>query len=222
MSEEWRTWLYPFGFIPAIAFGLRFLVQWLQSEAVGKSVVPRLFWQLSIVGNILMLVHSFIQIHFPMCLVQALNIVLFWRNLNLMGPQEKRVSFKTVLCCLSAVGCSIVLLFWYQGTWLETPHSFFKVTQVAWWAHTLGIIGIGCYSLRFWIQWWLAESQQSSRLFEAFWWLSLMGAFCTAIYFYLMNDVVNLIGPVVSFIPFSRNLWLIFQAKEVQAKEVRP
>jgi lipid-A-disaccharide synthase len=218
MSEEWRIWLYPFGFLSGIFFGLRFLVQWLQSERAGKSIVPALFWKLSIVGNLLLFAHSFIQIHFPLCLVQALNIVLFWRNLNLMQPKKKQVSFQTVLTFLVTVGLGTVFLFAYQGAWLETPHSFSKVTAVSWWAHVIGIVGIASYSIRFWIQWWLAETNKTSELFEIFWWLSLTGSvFCT-IYFYLMNDLVNLVGPLLSFIPYGRNLWLILRAKPARER----
>lgn len=213
MSEEWRTWLYPFGFLSGVFFGLRFFVQWLQSERAGKSVVPPLFWKLSIVGNLLLFVHSFIQIHFPLCFVQAVNIVFFWRNLNLMQPIEKQTSFQTVLKLLAIVGLSVILLFAYQGSWLEPPHSFSPVVDVTWWMHLLGILGITSYSFRFWIQWWLAETSKASELFEIFWWLSLTGSIFCAIYFYLMNDLVNLVGPLLSFIPYGRNLWLILRAK---------
>ena len=39
MSELWREWLYPLGFISTVAFGLRMLIQWLASEVKGRSSV---------------------------------------------------------------------------------------------------------------------------------------------------------------------------------------
>ncbi len=48
MVDDWRIWLYPLGFIAGIAFAGRFLIQWYVSEKAKKSIVPRVFWQLSL------------------------------------------------------------------------------------------------------------------------------------------------------------------------------
>src|SRR5262245_21251531 len=43
------------GFTAQLLFSARFLVQWIASERAGMSVVPILFWWLSIIGGILLL-----------------------------------------------------------------------------------------------------------------------------------------------------------------------
>ncbi len=69
--HDWQVYLYlPLGLLPPIFFGLRFLIQWFQSERAGQSVVPIIFWRLSLVGNCLMMLHLFIQMQFPLALLQ--------------------------------------------------------------------------------------------------------------------------------------------------------
>ena len=97
MNEEWRVLLYSLGFLASLAFGLRFLIQWMTSERMQKSVVPPIFWKLSLSGNLLLLIHSFIQMQLHVFLIQSCNAVISWRNLNLMQAPERQVSFTTTL-----------------------------------------------------------------------------------------------------------------------------
>lgn len=50
MTDETVLWL-SIGFMGQAMFSMRFLVQWLQSERVRRSVVPVLFWYFSIGGG---------------------------------------------------------------------------------------------------------------------------------------------------------------------------
>lgn len=43
------------GFIGALMFGGRWVVQFFASRAAGRPVVPRLFWYMSLVGNVALL-----------------------------------------------------------------------------------------------------------------------------------------------------------------------
>ena len=107
MNESWRTLLYSLGFLSSLGFGARFLVQWLDSERKGKSVVTPLFWRLSLLGNLLLMTHAFIQVQFHVFLIQVCNAVISWRNLNLMQPPEKQITLKKTLQLL---GFSLSLL----------------------------------------------------------------------------------------------------------------
>ena len=51
--NETPLWL-AFGLLGNLAFGTRFLVQWIASERAGESVVPMAFWYLSIVGSLIL------------------------------------------------------------------------------------------------------------------------------------------------------------------------
>lgn len=225
MSEAWRTFLYPLGFVAGLLFIGRFISQWIQSEKEGRSLVPRSFWYLSLAGNALLALHALIQIQYHVCLVQACNGVIAWRNLNLMQRQKPAIPFFFVIAALLAAFGVITTLFALQSLYMEGSWQWFrvpiapwqdpKVVEVSFLWHVLGSFGYLLFSSRFWIQWWLSEKQQTSCLPPSFWWTSLGGAILSCAYFMHINDLVNLIGPAIGIIPYVRNLMLIYQAKRL-------
>lgn len=221
--DDWRILLYPLGFIPNIAFGLRFLLQWLQSERKGESIVSPLFWYLSIVGNVLFMLHAFIQMQYPICLIQGCNAVLSWRNLNLFHGGANTISRQTVIGILVTVIATITGAFFFQegDQWMRIPTAPWQVKQdglisLQW--HLIGTLGFILFSSRFWIQWWMAENAKKSYLPESFWWVSLSGAVFILAYSIRINDSVNIIGPSIGLIPYLRNLMLIRKSRLETAK----
>jgi lipid-A-disaccharide synthase-like uncharacterized protein len=222
--DEWRTFLYPLGFLSALLFGARFIIQWLQSEKAYKSIVPRSFWVLSLLGNLLLMLHSFIQIQVHVCMVQACNAVISWRNLNLMQSKKPAVAFTTVLVFLigsilltALAFASQSAFFSWEGGWFRIPIAPWQTTansSVPFFWHALGALGYLLFSSRFWIQWWLAERSHASYLPVSFWWLSLGGALLSILYFVRIGDSVNLIGPLLGLVPYIRNLMLMQKTKE--------
>ncbi len=81
-------WL-AFGLLGNATFGSRFLVQWVASERAGESVVPLLFWYLSIAGSLVLLIYAlhlrnpvFTIAFLPNCFVYLRNIALVRRKQN--------------------------------------------------------------------------------------------------------------------------------------------
>ena len=224
--EEWRQLLYPLGLLSTLAFGARFIVQWLESERKGMSIVPLSFWQLSLIGNILLTLHSMIQSQFPVAIAQVCNSIISWRNLNLLQVKKPPVSFHTVLTILLTCCTLIILYFIMQQTFFfPKTEAWFRIPLAPWenektydlslgW-HLLGFVGYLLFSSRFWIQWWFAEKAYQSYLPLSFWWLSLIGAVMSNLYFLYISDIVNLIGPVIGLVPYIRNLMLIYAKKKV-------
>jgi len=71
------------GFAAQGLFAARFLVQWISSERAGRSVVPRSFWILSLVGGASLLVY-FIHRRDPVGIVgQLFGVIVYLRNLSL-------------------------------------------------------------------------------------------------------------------------------------------
>ena len=69
------------GWIGQVTFGSRFFVQWVASEKAGKSVVPPIFWWLSLLGAMLVLSYA-IHIHKPVFILpQISGILIYARNL---------------------------------------------------------------------------------------------------------------------------------------------
>ena len=171
--ESLRPILYPLGLLPLIPFALRFWVQWIYSERLGRSAVPRLFWQLSLLGNLLLCLHYFIQVQFPFALVQAIAAVISWRNLDLMKPAARLTMRKTLALAATATAL-LTIAFAVQGwltvghlDWVRTPVKLWDTTPAAKYAlpwHILGGVGAGLFASRFWLQWWEAERHQRSTL----------------------------------------------------------
>jgi lipid-A-disaccharide synthase-like uncharacterized protein len=223
--EDWRIWLYPLGFLASIAFASRFFVQWYTSEKAKKSIVPRVFWQLSLWGNICLILHSLIQMQCHVCLIQSSNAVISWRNLNLTQTDSPPVPFRRVVLYMFLTLSLVFGTFWLEnwllsehGSWLRTPIAPWQTRStppIATYWHVIGGLSYFLFASRFWIQWLYAEKSHSDELPLVFWWLSLLGACLSIFYFLRINDLVNLMGPLLGFIPYIRNLMLILKAKRV-------
>lgn len=218
MIEGWREFLYPLGFLSSLAFGARFILQWLASEIERRSVVTKSFWHFSLIGNMLLLIHSLIQVQFHVCLIQACNAVISWRNLNLMEEPSRQMSLRFVLYLLLGSVAAVCAIFLLQGyllgssfiDWFRLPmwdDQAPRQVDIGW--HFVGAIGLVLFSSRFWIQWWYAEQAKESYLGKPFWWLSLVGGVLSLVYFVRIDDPVNVLGPALGMIPYVRNLMLL-------------
>jgi lipid-A-disaccharide synthase-like uncharacterized protein len=87
-----KIWL-GIGFFAQLLFSARFLVQWLASERAGKSIVPLLFWYLSIAGSLLLLVYAVYRKDPVFILGQSMGIFIYTRNLYLIR-REKRAAIQ--------------------------------------------------------------------------------------------------------------------------------
>jgi lipid-A-disaccharide synthase-like uncharacterized protein len=81
-NVDWR-WLVV-GSVGQALFGSRFLVQWIASERRKASVVPVLFWWMSLGGGLCLLAYA-IHKRDPVFIVgQATGFVVYARNLMLV------------------------------------------------------------------------------------------------------------------------------------------
>lgn len=83
-----KIWL-GIGFFAQLMFSARFLVQWLASERAGKSIVPLLFWYLSIAGSGLLLAYALYRKDPVFILGQSMGIFIYSRNLFLIRREKK-------------------------------------------------------------------------------------------------------------------------------------
>lgn len=79
-----NTFFLVLGFLAQGIFSARFLVQWLASEKAKKSVVPNMFWYLSIMGSLLLLIYAIYRKDPVFILGQAAGIFIYSRNLYLI------------------------------------------------------------------------------------------------------------------------------------------
>lgn len=232
MIDYWRELLYPLGFLSAMAFGARVLLQWVCSEVKGRSLIMPAFWKLSLCGNLLLFTHAFIQVQFHVCLIQACNAVISWRNLNLMQPVDRQATTRRTVWIMAVAAGAVGLVFALQGYFFQSGASqWFRIPAVPWqingekqaslaW-HMLGFFGLVLFNSRFWLQWWCIEKYRESYLGSSFWLCSLVGEGLCLAYFFRIEDPVNFIGPALGLIPYLRNLMLISKNRQRQSQSIK-
>lgn len=83
---EWLV--LAFGFAGQALFSARFIVQWLASERARRSVVPVLFWHLSIAGGATLFLYALYR-HDPVFILgQGMGLFIYARNLWLIRREH--------------------------------------------------------------------------------------------------------------------------------------
>jgi lipid-A-disaccharide synthase-like uncharacterized protein len=77
------------GFFAQLMFTMRFLVQWIASERVGRSVIPLAFWIFSIGGGLLLLVYALYRRDPVFIAGQAFGVFVYLRNLHFVLRERK-------------------------------------------------------------------------------------------------------------------------------------
>lgn len=91
------------GFVGQALFTMRFVVQWLQSERLRRSVVPEAFWYFSLLGGATLLAYA-VHRGDPVFIVgQASGLFIYLRNLYLIMDERKRVKVSPVSTVIGAV-----------------------------------------------------------------------------------------------------------------------
>lgn len=88
--ENWfEFWWVAFGLAGQLMFSGRFIVQWLASERVGRSVVPVAFWYFSIAGGVILFTYAVYRGDPVFILGQSLGLFIYSRNLWLIYSEKK-------------------------------------------------------------------------------------------------------------------------------------
>ena len=72
------------GFLGQALFSARFLVQWLVSERLRKSVIPVAFWHFSLAGGLTLLAYALYRQDPVFIVGQATGVFIYLRNLQLL------------------------------------------------------------------------------------------------------------------------------------------
>lgn len=83
-----QTWIM-IGFAGQACFFLRFVVQWIASERIGKSVIPRAFWYFSILGSVVILSYAVWREDPVFMIGQSTGLFIYIRNLVLIQREER-------------------------------------------------------------------------------------------------------------------------------------
>ncbi len=77
------------GFSAQALFASRFIIQWIASERAGESVMPELFWLLSLGGSSLLLIYAIKQQDPVFILGQSTGFFVYLRNIHLIKQKKK-------------------------------------------------------------------------------------------------------------------------------------
>jgi lipid-A-disaccharide synthase-like uncharacterized protein len=83
------NWWVLLGYAGQTLFAMRFIVQWVESERAGRSVIPVAFWFFSIGGGVLLLVYA-LYIRDPVFIIgQGLGLFVYLRNLYFVYRERR-------------------------------------------------------------------------------------------------------------------------------------
>ena len=83
------NWWVLLGYAGQTLFAMRFIVQWVASERVGRSVIPMVFWFFSIGGGVLLFAYA-LYIRDPVFIIgQGLGLFVYLRNLYFVFRERK-------------------------------------------------------------------------------------------------------------------------------------
>lgn len=90
-ARDPMTWIV-IGFLGQGLFSARFIVQWLASERVRKSIVPNVFWWLSLAGGSILFFYA-LHRQDPVFIVgQGAGLFIYLRNIYLIYRASPRTS----------------------------------------------------------------------------------------------------------------------------------
>lgn len=84
MTNWWELPWFLIGLAGQFAFFARMAVQWIVSEKSRRSVVPPVFWWLSLVGSVFLVTYGIWRQDLVIILGQVLGVVIYGRNLWLI------------------------------------------------------------------------------------------------------------------------------------------
>ena len=89
-SGETLIWII-IGFTGQALFSARFIVQWLASERVKRSIIPTALWYFSLAGGVTLLAYA-IHKQDPVFIAgQGLGLIVYLRNLYLIRSGRRKV-----------------------------------------------------------------------------------------------------------------------------------
>ena len=89
LNDYPETIMIIIGFGGQALFAARFIIQWLSSESVGKSVIPVAFWYFSISGGLVLLTYAIWRQDPVIIAGQSVGVFIYARNLYFINREKK-------------------------------------------------------------------------------------------------------------------------------------
>ena len=211
----WSLLWHVVGAAGAVSFFGRFYVQWIVSERAGRSVMPVIFWYMSGVGSVALLLYGVIYLNSPVAaLSYGFNSIVYARNLVHIWNEKGTLTRRASLLFQGAVGVfllvSVVMVAW---TWLHEYHEVRNETREVivrtWFWIGVGVIGQSLFAARFAVQWVVTEVKKRSVIPRSFWYLSIAASLLLMSSYVQRQEWINVAGMMATLPVYVRNVMLI-------------
>lgn len=196
--------VYILGFTAQILFFARTIAQWFKSEKEGEVVSPVIYWQLSLLGSVLMLTYGIFRNDFAIVLGQFIVYSVYIRNLQLLRVWKKMFWASRFL----AITIPIFYLGWLILGDSHNINSILKNDNVPLYLMIYGSAGQIIFTSRFLYQWIYSENKKDSVLPLGFWIISTVGSLMIFTYSIPRLDPVLFASHSLGLFIYTRNILL--------------
>jgi len=203
--------IYAVGFVAQMLFFTRSFIQWFSSEKAGKVLSPVIFWQISLVASLLMMMYGILRKDPAIIIGQLITFYIYIRNLQIQGEWKKIPKLFRYPFPLMPVICIGWILF--SGN--NKLEQIIGNETIAGWLMIFGIVAQVIFTFRFVYQWIVAEKNKKSTLPVGFWYFSLTGGILTFIYAIMRLDPVLFLSNVFGIFMYARNLIVHYTGKGI-------
>ena len=201
--------VFGLGFFAQALFSARLLVQWVSSEKAGRSLSPLLFWQLSIVASLLLMLYGIFRRDLVIILGQVLTYCIYIRNLHYHQSWQKLPRLFRIFTLLFPFAAILWLLMGQNYTLTSIVHNKDIPMILLLW----GGAGQVVFNFRFVYQLICMERAKESILPLGFWVISIVGSFMVISYAVFRRDPVLFIGQLLGFVVYGRNILLFLRTQ---------
>lgn len=198
--------IFALGFLAQILFFGRTIAQWFKSEHAGKVLSPVIFWQLSLLASLLMLLYGIFRQDFSIILGQMLVYYIYVRNLQLKRAWHKIPLFLRGLFLIAPIAVFIWLLTGEQYSF----KSILGNKDVSSFLLIWGSVGQVIFTFRFIYQWIYSEKEKESVLPLGFWIISTIGSLMIFAYSIFRLDPVLFLAHILGLFMYLRNILIYF------------
>lgn len=206
------------GLIAQALFFARTIVQWFKSEHEGKVHSPTLFWQMSLLGSVMMLTYGILREDAAILIGQILVYFIYIRNIQLKNDWKPMNLGLRILILLTPVA---ILGYLFLGT-DYTLDTFFQNDNNPLLLMIWGIAAQLVFIARFFYQWIYSENKGESVLPVGFWIISICGSAMILLYGVFRFDLVLIASHSFGIFVYLRNILIHKNKKSIIGNSKSP
>ncbi len=204
-----QSLVFGLGFFAQALFSARLLVQWLSSEKAGRSLSPLIFWQLSLLASLLLMVYGILRRDLVIILGQVLTYCIYIRNLHYHQRWQKIPRFFR----MSALTFPFVAMLWLLSGQEYSLARIVRNEEIPLLLLLWGGAGQVVFNFRFVYQLICMERAKESILPLGFWVISIAGSLMVISYAVFRHDPVLFVGQLFGFVVYGRNIALFLRTR---------